>query len=634
MNQYLPFGLCLLLVFPLACARETGPISIPEESLDPPWLAQRKNDQLATVEQFQVFHGFKFTDRIKESGITFEHKIVDDAGKSFVASHYDHGTGVAIADVDSDGHYDIYFVNQVGGNELWRNLGDGRFENITDSAGVAIAERISVGASFADTDNDGDPDLFVTTVRGGNLFLENDGTGNFADISEASGLDHVGHSSGAVFFDFNRDGKLDLFVSCVGTYTKDEVGADGAYRGMADAFSGHLKPARAELSKLYLNQGKNRFENVTTRCGLGDELSWTGDASPLDANEDGWTDLYVLNMQGHDEYYENVRGEKFVKKSREQFPRTPWGAMGVKVFDYNNDGRMDVYITDMHSDMSELVEWQDEKLKSNMQWPESMLNSGGNSIYGNAFFENDGEGGYREVSDEIGAENYWPWGLSVGDFNADGFMDAFLASSMNYPYRYGVNSLLLNNEGKRFLDSEFILGVEPRRNERTAKPWFEVDFTENEVGGAMQDKLERLRRSRGDQFVMWSSLGSRTSVIFDLDHDGDLDIVTGEFNAEPMVLVSNLTEVKDIHFIKIKLIGTESNRDGLGATVVVRTSQGEYTQVHDGKSGYLSQSSCLLYFGLGDADAVDEIEVRWPSGKTQLLTEQIVVNSLLEITEQ
>ncbi|HEV8118681.1 MAG TPA: VCBS repeat-containing protein, partial [Thermoanaerobaculia bacterium] len=138
-------------------------------------LEERRKAQLAAAGEIRVFHDFHFQDRVKESGITFVHRIVDDAGKTYKAVHYDHGNGIAVADVDGDGLPDIYFVNQLGGNELWKNLGNGRFRNITKEAGVALADRVSVAASFADFDNDGDEDLFVTTVRGGNVLFENDG---------------------------------------------------------------------------------------------------------------------------------------------------------------------------------------------------------------------------------------------------------------------------------------------------------------------------------------------------------------------------------------------------------------------------------------------------------------------------
>ena len=129
---------------------------------------------------------FQFQDSVQESGITFVHRIVDDAGRFHKGVHYDHGTGISVADVDGDGIEDIYFVNQLGASELWKNLGGGKFRNITTEAGVALADRISVTASFADTDNDGDQDLFVTTVRGGNVLFENDGRGRFQDISKSA----------------------------------------------------------------------------------------------------------------------------------------------------------------------------------------------------------------------------------------------------------------------------------------------------------------------------------------------------------------------------------------------------------------------------------------------------------------
>ena len=119
-----------------------------------------------------------------------------------------------------------------------------------------------------------------------------------------------------------------------------------------DAFAGHLKPERAERSILYRNEGGNRFVDVSKRAGLVD-VAWTGDASAVDVNDDGWLDLYLVNMQGDDQYYENVGGTSFVRKSRQVFPRTSWGSMGIKVFDFNNDGRLDIFVTDMHSDMSE-----------------------------------------------------------------------------------------------------------------------------------------------------------------------------------------------------------------------------------------------------------------------------------------
>ena len=599
---------------------------VPADLPDTAWLDRLRDAQVKAAGSLSAFHDFQFTDRIAESGISFRHRIVDDAGKTYKAAHYDHGNGMAIADVDGDGRSDIYFVNQVGGNQLAKNLGGGKFQDITAAAGIGVPGKISVSASFADIDNDGDEDLYVTTVRGGNVLFENDGHGRFRDISSASGLNYAGHSSGAVFFDYNRDGRLDLLLVNVGRYTTNATAGEGYkyYVAYEDAFSGHLKPDRAERSILYRNQGKNRFVDVSLQTGLRD-FAWTGDASAVDVNDDGWTDLYMVNMQGDDQYYENVGGTRFVKKSRQVFPRTPWGSMGIKVFDFNNDGRLDIFVTDMHSDMSQPVGPERDKLKSDMKWPVEFRGTGKTSIWGNAFFQKEGPGKYREVSDEIGVESYCPWGPSVGDLNADGYDDIFIASGMNYPERYEINSLMLNDGGKRFMNVEFALDVEPRKG-GIATPFFELD-------ASGKDKAHPDAARATGRITVWGARGSRSSVIFDVDGDGDLDIVTNEFNAAPMVLLSNLSDKTRVRYLALKLTGTSSNRDGLGAVVTVTAGGSTYTKVLDGNSGYLSHSVYPLYFGLGGAEAVDGIEVLWPSGRKQQVEPPAKINSLIEVRE-
>src|SRR4051812_27585446 len=206
MKEYLNLvAIAACLSLSLDSARSQGDTSNTRE-----WLQQRKTEQTQAASKTKVFHDFTFSDEVEASGISFQHHAVEDANKLYKAVHYDHGTGLAVADVDGDGLLDIYFVSQLGGNQLWRNLGNGRFENITEKAGVAVSDRVGVAASFADIDNDGDPDLFVTTVRGGNLLFENLGGGKFRDITQQSGLGYVGHSAGAVFFDFDNDSLLDL----------------------------------------------------------------------------------------------------------------------------------------------------------------------------------------------------------------------------------------------------------------------------------------------------------------------------------------------------------------------------------------------------------------------------------------
>ena len=597
----------------------------------------RQYAQEQSLWRFEVFHDFRFMDMRTDSGIDFLHRIVDDAGKYSKQVHYDHGNGIAAADVDGDDRTDIYFISQLGGNQLWKNLGGGKFKNITAESGTGLPERVSVGASFADTDNDGDVDLYVATVRTGNALFENDGTGHFKDITAQAGLTYLGHSSGSTFFDYDRDGLVDLFVDNVGKYTTDVQGRGGYWVGVTNGFSSHLIPERREDPLLYHNLGGNKFENVTTAMGIGD-TGFDGDASFNDVNRDGYPDLYVLNMQGDNHYYENDHGRRFIDRTAEVFPKTSWGAMGIKFLDWDNDGQADLYITDMPSDMGRGVPPAYERIKSLVPWGDDFTQGSANNIFGNSFFSAVGTCDQEEISDRIGVENYWPWGVSAGDLNADGWEDLFVTTGMNYPFRYASNCLLLNNAGKEYLDAEFITGLEPKLH---TSPWFEL-----ECSGA-DASHPRCANQTGHKQV-FASAGSKSSVIFDVDGDGDLDIVTLEYNDFPQVLINDLNTQTKVNFVQIKLIGKSSNRGGLGARVTVTTADrhklarfpfrirtpGEsYTKWQDGKSGYLGQSDLPLYFGLGDNPEIQSIEVLWPSGIRQVIRHGLQSGKLIKIRE-
>ena len=621
--------------------------AIAASSQVPSWLLERQRYELGLAAHSATFHDFHFTDKRSASGITFTHRIVDDAGRDYKAVHYDHGNGICAADVDGDGLPDIFFVNQLGTSELWHNLGGGRFSNITNSAGLRMDNAVGVGCSFADIDNDGRPDLFVSTVRHGNRLFRNLGAGKFQDITKEAGVGYVGHSSGAVFFDYDGDGLVDLLVTNVGVYTTDVKGPGGYYVGFADAFHGHMHPERAEASILYHNLGGGHFKDVTRESGLVD-LSWSGDATVIDANNDGRPDVYMLNMQGQNHLWLNEGAGHFRDATAKYFPKTPWGAMGAKVFDFNGDGKLDVFVTDMHSDMFKVFEpgdWADETKKSDPElMPPDVVPVKDQSIWGNALFANRGNGAeYAEVSDSLGVETYWPWGPSVDDVNADGWDDILVIGSMNFPYPYSINSLFLNEGGKHFLPSEFTLGIEPRTGGVTEQPWFTVacgprgaDAGTRNCEVCAQPNARELgcRRDDAGNLTMWASRGSRSAVLLDIDGDGDLDIVTNEFNSRPQVLVSDLAAKHQINYLKITLRGTRTNREGLGAVVTVVLPSGRrVVKVMDGKSGYLSQSDLPLYFGLGDADHAASLEVFWPSGHKQTIAGPIKARQTLDITE-
>ena len=352
---------------------------VPDDLQDVSWLNGLRDAQIKSIAGVAAFHDFQFTDRLAESGITFRHRIVDDAGKTYKAAHYDHGNGLAMADVDGDGLLDIYFVNQVGGNQLWKNLGGGKFQDITASAGVAVPGKISVSASFADIDNDGDADLYVTTVRGGNMLFENDGHGRFTRHLRGVGPRLRRDTRRAPCSSTTTATAGSICSSSTSAGTRRTRSAGDGYKYYVGVRGRLLRPPEAGAGRAQHpvpQRGRQPLRRRLAADGAHGHRPGPATRASVDVNDDGWPDLYVLNMQGDDQYYENVGGKRFVKKSRQVFPRTSWGAMGIKVFDFNNDGRLDIFITDMHSDMSETIGPEREKLKSDMKWPESFRGDG------------------------------------------------------------------------------------------------------------------------------------------------------------------------------------------------------------------------------------------------------------------
>ncbi len=568
-----------------------------------------------------------FRECATEAGLTWRMSYLPtEQGEKFKINLYDHGAGVAVGDFDGDGHDDLYFCNQLGKNALYRNRGDGTFEDVTERAGVALGDRVCVAATFADYDNDGRPDLYVTSTRGGNVLFRNNGDGTFTDVTERAGLKHVGHSQAAVFFDFDNDGLLDLLLTNTARWTTDSYDrASWHFAGKDALLEVLLSPKEGNI--LYRNNGDGTFTDVTEKAGLAGR-GWAGDAVAFDFDGDGHMDLFVTSMVGRAQLYRNNGDGTFTDVTLKVLGRTPWGGMGANVLDHNNDGRLDLYVVDMHSDMWMGVDYGHRSLPMARLFeaakfptrfgPFEGKEAAGQErekefarlvgyrheevLFGNGFYRNEGGGKFTECSDRLGLETFWPWGVATGDFDNDGFEDVFSASGMGYPYYYWPNYLLMNHGGRVFLNEAAKLGVEPPPRGET--------FTDPAMGRE-------------------AARSSRSAAAADFSGTGRLDIVTNNFNDQPYFFRNQLPRG---NYVAFRLRGTRSNRDAVGA--VVRVYQGDrvLTRQVRGACGYLSQSSKTLHFGLGDRPAIDRVEVTWPGGTRQRL-EGVAANTRHDIVE-
>lgn len=571
-----------------------------------------------------------FEDVAAESGIDFQMGFLpNEQGATFRINLYDHGCGVAVGDASGDGKDDIYFLNQLGANALFENRGDGTFVETTEEAGVGLPDRISVGATFADYDNDGDQDLFVTSTRGGNTLFRNRGDGAFEEVTDEAGVEYVGHSQTAAFFDFDNDGYLDLYVVNTAEWTTADFDSDSQYfvgKGKLGGLNDVVQ-SPIEHNLLYHNNRDGTFTNVTEGSGLSGR-GWASDVAVFDYDDDGRLDVFVTSMFGPDQLYRNLGNGTFEDVTRKAFDRTSFGAIGSKVFDYDDDGRLDLIIVDMHSDMWMGLDYNhlslpiarehetdkfdyfygpdtpgDPELMRMEQDLEVTLDFRHDDVlFGNVLFRNRGDGTFEELTDHAHLETFWPWGVATGDFDNDSHEDVFMAGGMGYPFYYWPNYLMLNRGDGTFVDVAESRGIEPP-----------VD------GIYLDEKIQ-------DRFAVRSS---RCAATADFNGDGRLEIVTNNFNHLPYYYRNDFPRK---NYIAFRLTGTRSNRDAIGATVTLTVGERKIVRLLQTAGGYLSQSSKVLHFGLDDFEQVDQAEIVWPSGQRQIISHP-ELNLLHEIAE-
>jgi hypothetical protein len=522
--------------------------------------------------------GVSFKDVTEAAGITFKH--VSTPEKRYIVESM--SGGVALIDYDNDGHLDIYFVNSLTvdllktkgktASALYRNRGDGTFEDVTAKAGVGDIGW-GMGAAVADYNNDGFQDIYVTCV-GPNRLLKNNGDGTFADVTAKAGVGDPRWSAGASFLDYDADGHLDLFVSNYVAFDFNnlpEFGKDRTCQFKGVAVQCGPRGLPGEGDSLYRNNGDGTFTDVTKKAGVSDQNGYYGmGVISSDFDEDGLLDIFVANDSTPNFLYHNngdgtFKEIGFISGTALNENGGSQGCMGVTVGDYDHDGRLDLFITNFDDDY-------------------------------NTLYRNDGRNSFTDASyaAKVAAVSfpYVGWGTKFFDYDNDGWVDLFVANGHVYP------------QIKNFHQRNFV-----HRNLRNG--------TFAEVG-------EQLGAPFGERHA------GRGAAFGDVDTDGDVDVVVNNLDGSPQLLRNDGGNVNNS--VLIKTVGVKSNRDGIGARVKVVS--GDLVQKDEVRSGdsYISQSDLRLHFGLERRTKIDLIEIRWPSGAVDKITDA-KPNSLITVRE-
>jgi tetratricopeptide (TPR) repeat protein len=546
--------------------------------------------------------------------------------------------GVSVGDFDGDGLDDMYISQPEGlPNRLFRNKGDGTFEDVTEPA-LAILDRTSESL-FADVDNDGDQDLILLT-RSGPLQFRNDGKGHFTRDEEAFHFKQPlqGSLTSGALADYDRDGFLDLYLCAYGYYlgvSEDKAGPPSPYH---DALNG-------SPNVLLRNDGHGRFVEVTDEVGL-DQNNDRFSFAPVwaDYDEDGWPDLLVANDFGRKNLYHHeglVNGKPHFKDVAKAGGVEDYGAgMSAAFLDYDNDGRLDIFTGNMWT-AAGLRITSEPGFKRDAS--EEIREIYRRHARGNSLFKNQGNGTFSDVTLQAGAEfGRWAWSSDAFDFDNDGWQDLYV-----------VNGMFTRNEDDPSVDVDsFFWRRVVAQSPLTRKPgtayddgWRATNRLLVSNGAQAQHERNVLLRNDGhggfDEVSGSSGLDidqdGRSFAVFDYDEDGDADLVLMAPRSSPQLRLfrndfAGSDDAARNAAVTVHLTGTKSNRDAVGARVTIDTDQTRATRIVMAGSGFLSQHSKTLLFGLGKSQRIVKVTVTWPSGLVQTFSE-FPLNRRVWITE-
>ena len=504
------------------------------------------------------------------------------------------GCGVAFFDYDNDSWLDVLILSGTRlealpsgakpTNRLYRNNRNGTFSEITDKAGLRRSGWAS-SVCIGDYDNDGYDDLFIT-YWGQNVLYRNNGNGTFTDLTEKAGLSTTltRWGAGCTFVDYDRDGKLDLFVA---NYLKFDIantpepgkGANCTWKGVAVNCGPKGLPTDTNL--LYRNNGDGTFTDVSEVSGIAKvQGRYSMTATTTDFNNDGWTDIYVACDSTASTLYRNNRDGTFTDVAVEagcayNEDGQAQAGMGVATGDYNGDGLIDIFKTHFSDDLPSL-------------------------------YRNSGRGFFDDASRAAGFDHtrYVEWGTGLADFDNDGWPDILIATGNVYP------------------EVEKIFKEYPHRGPRL--------LYQNLRNGRFKEVTAKMGQG------ILSPKSSRGCAFGDFDNDGDIDVLVMNMNEPPLLLRNeyiNKGRRNTNNWLELKLVGTKSNRTAIGTRLLLKTGSRVQGKEVTSQSSYYSHNDLRLHFGLGQNEKADEIEIRWPSGQTETL-KNIVANQMLTIKEQ
>jgi hypothetical protein len=556
------------------------------------------------------------------TGVTFENRLPDDTAFNILNYlYYYDGGGVAAGDVNGDGLPDLYFTSNRGPNRLYLNRGNYRFEDVTDRAGVRGAGGWTTGVTMADVNGDGRLDIYVSgvsylTMHGRNILYINNGDGTFSDRTRELGLEHVGYSTQALFFDYDGDGDLDMYLLNHSTHSERTIGR---------------RPDRNERNpragdKLFRNDG-GHFTDVSAHAGIYGGLEGFGlGVVASDFNGDGCPDLYVANdFQENDFLYVNNCDGIFTESIGRATGHTSRFSMGVDAADMNNDGRPDIVVMDMLPRREEILKTSANAESFNVF--NLKVQAGYHPQYArNTLQLNRGAGRFSEIGYLAGVfATDWSWAPLFADLDNDGRKDLFITNGI---YRRPNDLDYIDYVGNEANQASLARGI-TRDNLSLVKKMPQIPL----ANYAFRNNGDLTFTDMAEPWGLAQPGFSSGAAYVDLNNSGALDLVVNNVNAPASIYRNRARELNGSHYLTVRLHGDGANTAGIGAKVVVRHGATTQTAEQMPTRGFLSAVDPRLHFGLGASARVDSLTVIWPDRRFQTLV-AVAADRVLTLEQQ